>query len=471
MYKVYTTIKEIMADTITPVGVYLKLRDKYPHSILLESSDYHGHENSTSIIGLNPLAQIIIKDNQIKECIHGVNFIECKLDSNNAVLNKLEDFFKKFQCNDTVNEVNGFFGYTSFDAVKYLGYYLSDANTVSEKQIPDIYYSLYEYVIVIDHFNDTAKILKNSINDEMVDLSIEKINKLEQEIRNINFAVYPFKLTDEEKSDLTDDEYISIVEKAKTECKIGNVFQLVLSREFTQHFTGDEFNVYRALRMINPSSYLFYFDFGDFRLFGSSPEAQLIVKNNRAEIHPIAGTVKRSDHVQEDLSAVQALKENPKENSEHIMLVDLARNDLSRNCTHVNVEKFTEIQFYSHVIHMVSKVTGIIKPDKKVFNVFIDSFPAGTLSGAPKHKAIELINKYEKTNRGYYGAAIGYYSFNKHFNHAIIIRSFLSKNNTLFYRAGAGIVIESKPENELQEVNNKLGALKCALKKAQEINF
>lgn len=259
------------------------------------------------------------------------------------------------------------------------------------------------------------------------------------------------------------------MKKAKEHCFRGDVFQLVLSRRFFQNFKGDEFNVYRTLRSINPSPYLFFFDYGDFKIFGSSPEAQLIVQDGKAEIHPIAGTFKKTGDDKKDLISAKELAKDPKENSEHVMLVDLARNDLSRNGTNVVVEKNREIQFYSHVIHLVSKVTCKMKTTTNTFRVVADTFPAGTLSGAPKHKALQLIDKYEKIKRNFYGGAIGYMDFNGNFNHAIIIRSFLSLNNQLHYQAGAGIVADSIPESELQEVYNKLGALDKALIQAEKI--
>jgi anthranilate synthase component 1 len=270
-------------------------------------------------------------------------------------------------------------------------------------------------------------------------------------------------------SNLTDEQFIEFVKKGKDHCYRGDVFQLVLSRRFSQGFKGDEFNVYRTLRSINPSPYLFFFDYGYFRIFGSSPEAQLIVQDSKAEIHPIAGTFRRTGDDEKDAKAAEALAKDPKENSEHVMLVDLARNDLSRNGSKVEVEKNREVQFYSHVIHLVSKVTCKMKKSAKTFRVVADTFPAGTLSGAPKHKALQLIDRYETTKRNFYGGAIGYMDFHGNFNHAIIIRSFLSKNHELHYQAGAGIVADSVPENELQEVYNKLGALDKALTLAEDI--
>ena len=329
--------------------------------------------------------------------------------------------------------------------------------------IPDIYYGFYQNIIAISLFNHEAHIYCNSYDNQ------NNISEVEDIINSKNYSVFGYKNIGKKMSNITDNEFIEYVEKAKEHCKRGDVFQLVLSRRFHQNFEGDEFNVYRSLRSINPSPYLFFFDYGSFKIFGSSPEAQIIINNGKAEIHPIAGTFRRTGNDERDNQKAKALSKDPKENSEHIMLVDLARNDLSRNGTDVKVEKNREIQFYSHVIHLVSKVTAILKDTSKIFQVVMDTFPAGTLSGAPKHKALTLIEKYEKVNRNFYGGAIGYMDFNGNFNHAIVIRSFFSKNNTLSYQAGAGIVIKSIPEDELQEVYNKLGALDKALEKAEDI--
>jgi anthranilate synthase component 1 len=288
-------------------------------------------------------------------------------------------------------------------------------------------------------------------------------------LNNRNFASYNFLLKGEEQSPLTDDEYLKMVTEGKKHCYRGNTFQIVLSRRFSQAFAGDDFKAYRALRSINPSPYLFYFDFGSYRIFGSSPEAHLVIKKNKAYIDPIAGTFRRTGDDEKDLLLAEQLRQDPKENAEHVMLVDLARNDLARNTKNVKLEIFKEIQYYSHVIHMVSRVSGELQPGTNVFKLFADTFPAGTLSGAPKIKAIELIDQIEPHPRGFYGGCIGYIGLNGEFDQAITIRSFLSKNNTLYYQAGAGIVAKSVEESELQEVNNKLAALKQALELAAQL--
>ena len=269
---------------------------------------------------------------------------------------------------------------------------------------------------------------------------------------------------------MTDDDYRQMVQKGIQSCYRGDVFQIVLSRKFNQGFTGDEFNVYRALRSVNPSPYLFFFDYGDYKLMGSSPEAQIIIKKGKAVVHPIAGTFKRSGDEAVDAIMTQKLLDDPKENAEHVMLVDLARNDLSRVCSEVRVKQYRQVHYYSHVIHLVSEVEGNVAENANPFQLVSKTFPAGTLSGAPKFKAMQLIDAMEPTKRSYYGGCIGFVGFDGSCNQAIMIRTFLSQQNTLTYQAGAGVVAASVPENELQEVNNKLNALKTAILMAQKIH-
>ena len=463
-YQLETHFKKILADTITPVSVYLKIRDRFPNSILLESSDYHANDNSFSYICCNPIASIKVENEIILQQFPDGTSEEIKIKEDTNVVSILDNFSRKFKGskNDFKFINNGLFGYMAYDAVRY---YEDVELTKKENSatIPDIYYAVYQNIIAINHFNNEAYIFAHCYN------SNENIAEIEQILNIRSFASYNFTTQGEPTSNLKDEEYKEHVELAKKHCQRGDVFQLVLSRRFSQEFKGDEFNVYRALRSVNPSPYLFYFDYGDFKIFGSSPEAQLIVKEGKAEIHPIAGTFKRTGNDEQDAILAKKLTKDDKENSEHVMLVDLARNDLSRNGNTVKVENYREVQFFSHVIHLVSKVTGQKKEDIPTMKVVADTFPAGTLSGAPKHMAMQLIEKYEKTSRGYYGGAIGFMDFEGNFNHAIMIRTFLSKNHQLHYQAGAGIVAASKAEDELQETYNKLGALTKALEIAKSI--
>lgn len=463
-YPFKTYHKKILADTVTPVSVYLKIRDRFPNSILLESSDYHANDNSFSYICCNPIASIKIENESIVKQFPDGQSETIDITPETDVVNTIDEFSKAFKAdeNDYKFINNGLFGYMSYDAVRYFED-LDISKKSDSVQIPDVYYAVYQNIIAINHFKNEAYLFAHCYNTE------NNIPELEQLLQSRNFATYNFKIEGERESNLEDDDYRKHVELAKKHCQRGDVFQLVLSRRFSQGFKGDEFNVYRALRSVNPSPYLFYFDYGDFKIFGSSPEAQLIVSDGKAEIHPIAGTFKRTGNDEQDAQLAKELKADDKENSEHVMLVDLARNDLSRNGNIVQVENYREVQFFSHVIHLVSKVTGTKKPDKPTMKVVADTFPAGTLSGAPKHMAMQLIEKYEKTSRGYYGGAIGFMDFSGNFNHAIMIRTFLSKNHKLHYQAGAGLVAASNPESELQETYNKLGALTKALEIAEDI--
>lgn len=462
-YTLHTYSKKLLADTFTPVSVYLKIRDKFPNSLLLESSDYHANDNSFSFICFNPIANFSV-NNHIITKQYPDNFTEKIEIENKNVVEELGLFSQQFETQSEAFKFinNGLFGYISYDAIQYFEK-IKIKEKSSDNEIPLIQYAIYKNIIAINHFNNEAYIFCHSYDSD------NNIAEIEQLLQNKNFASFNFKKENEVQSNLTDDEFKANVALAKKHCLRGDVFQLVLSRRFTQEFKGDEFNVYRALRSINPSPYLFYFDYGNYKIFGSSPEAQIVIKDNIAEIHPIAGTFKRTGNDEEDAQLAKKLTEDAKENSEHVMLVDLARNDLSRNCTAVKVEKYKEVQFFSHVIHLVSKVTGTLKDSSKFIDLVANTFPAGTLTGAPKVRAMELIEEIEQTNRSFYGGAIGFMDFKGNFNHAIMIRSFLSKNHKLYFQAGAGIVESSTEENETQEVYNKLSALQKALDLAETI--
>ena len=463
-FELKTHYKKILADTISPVSVYLKIRDKFPNSILLESSDYHGNDNSFSYICCNPIASIKVDANVVTKT-YPDQTVNTTTVASDKVTQEIDAFTKQFDTQkDTAFKFinNGMFGFTAYDAVKYF----EDIH-ISKKEksidIPDMYYAVYQNIIAINHFKNEAYIFAHCYESE------NNIDAIDHLIKMQSFSSYDFESKGDISSNLTDEEFKSHVELAKKHCARGDVFQLVLSKKFQQDFKGDDFNVYRALRSINPSPYLFYFDYGKFKIFGSSPEAQLVVQDQNAEIHPIAGTFARSGDDLKDAELAKKLVADKKENSEHVMLVDLARNDLSRHCTAVVVNKYREVQFFSHVIHLVSKVIGKVRKNTPTMQIVADTFPAGTLSGAPKYKAMELIETYEKTSRAFYGGAIGFMDFNGNYNHAIMIRTFLSKNYQLHWQAGAGIVSKSSPDNELQEVYNKLGALTKAIKLAETI--
>ncbi len=463
---VRTRTKKLLADTITPVSIFLRIRDIYPNSLLLESSDYHGNENSYSFICLKSMASFEVDNGIVTETYPDKTVTVTPLSDIHIFNVRFTSFLNSFQqdANNDEVPVNGLFGYTSYDAVQYFEKLTLQAAIVPAHKIPEVRYHFFNYIIAINHFQNILHIIENQVNGE-----VSELEKIESLLSSRNLAIYAFKPVGEERSNITDDQYRYMVTKGKEHCYRGDVFQVVLSRQFSQRFTGDEFNVYRALRSINPSPYLFYFDYGDYKIFGSSPEAHMKIQKGKAYINPIAGTFRRTGNDEKDKLLAQQLSTDLKENAEHVMLVDLARNDLSRQARNVKVDSYREVQFYSHVIHLVSSVSGELRKDSHIADMMTATFPAGTLSGAPKFKAMQLIDQYENQNRGYYGGAIGFLDFDGRFNHAIMIRTFLSKGNTLFYQAGAGIVAISDEESELQEVNNKLGALKKAIEMARNI--
>jgi anthranilate synthase component I len=465
-YKITTTSRKLLADIITPVSIYLRIRDIYPNSLLLESSDYHGNENSYSFICMKPIAGFIADNGSITETYPDGAEILTELTDQQTFNTRFSAFSAAFRQPDVSVEipVNGLFGYLSYDAVEYFEKIELKKDEGCDYKIPDVRYHLYKYIIAINHYQNTLQIIENNINGESGEL-----DRIESLLNSRNVAIYSFRTVGEESQNMTDDEYRAMVRKGKEHCYLGDVFQVVLSRQFSQQFNGDEFNVYRSLRSVNPSPYLFYFDYGSYKIFGSSPEAHLKINKGKAFINPIAGTFKRTGSDENDKQLAERLSTDQKENAEHVMLVDLARNDLSRHAANVKVENYREVQFYSHVIHLVSAVSGELREGTTMADMMSATFPAGTLSGAPKIMAMKIIDRYENQRRGYYGGAIGFLDFRGQFNHAIMIRTFLSKANKLYYQAGAGIVANSVEENELQEVNNKLGALRKAVELAGEI--
>ncbi|MFD0766344.1 anthranilate synthase component I family protein [Mucilaginibacter lutimaris] len=466
-YKITTTHKKLLADTTTPVSIYLRLRDVFPNSLLLESSDYHSRENSLSFVCCAPFSGLILDNKTLKKKFPDGSE-EISKPGEFDITNEINNFTNRFEVETNNSKIlsNGLFGYFTHEAVEHFETIRLKESADTARKIPVMQYHIYSFIIAIDHFKNELYIFHNQVEGQPQTAGLEKIEDL---IKNKNFPEYSFKSNDAERSNLTNEEFIGIVEKMKQHIYRGDVFQIVPSRAFSRTFLGDEFNVYRALRSINPSPYLFYFDYGDFRIFGSSPEAQITIKNNVASIFPIAGTFKRSGDDEKDAEIARQLEADPKESAEHVMLVDLARNDLSRHCENVSVKAFKEVQYYSHLIHLVSHVSGTLKPGTTSFKIVADTFPAGTLSGAPKYRAMEIIDENEKSKRSFYSGAIGFFGFNGDFNHAIMIRSFLSKNNTLHYQAGAGIVAGSVAESELKEVDNKIAALRKAIELAEEL--
>lgn len=464
-YKFQTQSETFLGDMHTPVSIYLKVRDLFPQSALLESSDFHSGENSKSYIVLCPIAGIGINGGMCTMDFPGGAQERHPITETYGVARSFQDFMCRFGIEGLNHAECGLFGYTAFDAVKYFENIPVMEAHHQENDAPDLFYLLYKYTLIFDHFLNKLTLVELVKAGER-----PSSDRIKASIENRNFASYGFKAVGEEQSPITDEQYKLMVKSGIAHCRRGDVFQMVLSRRFEQKYTGDDFSVYRALRSINPSPYLFYFDFGGFRIFGSSPETHCKIQNGVASIDPIAGTAFRSGDPAEDAQRAENLLKDPKENSEHVMLVDLARNDLSRNACEVKVEFYKEIQYYSHVLHIVSRVSGKLNKKEGFLQAFVDTFPAGTLSGAPKVRAMQLISALEPHNRGAYGGCIGFIGFDGVINQAITIRTFISRSGTLHYQAGAGIVLKSDPEKELQEVNNKLGALKRAIVEAEKIS-
>ncbi|WP_028912572.1 anthranilate synthase component I family protein [Prevotella sp. MA2016] len=460
-YNFTTTSKTILADLYTPVGVYMRLRDLYPQSALMESSDYHEKDNSRSFIGIGPMASVAIGHGIATITYPDGTTLQKEVNKTYRSDKAIHELLDRINVTGDDAKLCGLFGYTSFNAVRYFEDINVKDETQAKNDAPDLLYILYKVVIVFDHFNNTLKVV--SLEGE------EKVNDILKAMNKANIKAYDFHPIGDVRSTLTDDEHRENIRRGIKHCLRGDVFQIVLSRRFIQQYEGDDFKLYRALRSINPSPYLFYFDFGGFRIFGSSPETHCRIEGKRAYIDPIAGTTKRTGDAEADRKGAEYLRNDPKENAEHVMLVDLARNDLSRNCHGVKVDFYKDLQYYSHVIHLVSRVSGELDKGADPIKAFIDTFPAGTLSGAPKVRAMQLISDYEPHNRGAYGGCIGYIGLDGSLNQAITIRTFVSRNGELWFQAGGGIVAKSDVEYELQEVNNKLGALRKAILQAEKL--
>ncbi|MCQ2163171.1 MAG: anthranilate synthase component I family protein [Bacteroidales bacterium] len=458
-----TFSRSMLGDLCTPVSAYLRVRDLYPQSVLMESSDYHGGENGRSFIGVRPISSVSVGHGVATLTMPDGSSEERKITSSYRVEDALNEFLSSYEVSGKDASCCGLFGYTTFNAVRYFEDIAVKDETMERNDAPDLLYILYKYVIVFDHFKNsmTAVELLGEGEAPTIDTFLKVLD------RPLG-ATFGFKAVGDCMSTLTDEEHKANIRRGIAHCKRGDVFQIVLSRRFIQRYEGDDFKLYRTLRSINPSPYLFYFDFGGFRIFGSSPETHCRIEGRKAYIDPIAGTTRRTGNAEQDARNAEYLRNDPKENAEHVMLVDLARNDLSRNCHDVKVESYKELQYYSHVIHLVSRVSGELEEGADPIKAFIDTFPAGTLSGAPKVRAMQLISEYEPHNRGAYGGCVGFIGFDGSLNQAITIRTFVSRNNELWFQAGGGIVSKSDEEYELQEVNNKLGALRKAIEAASE---
>lgn len=474
-FKVTTQSRKLLGDMLTPVGIYLKLRDKFPYTVMLESAEYHGMEHGFSVIACDSVASFVLDEDVVTQNFPDGTEESFRLPQRKHAMQTLQNFIQRFDApkNDHPFINGGLFGHITYDAVEYFEDIEIQEKT-PDNAIPQMVYRIYRFVIAFNHFKDEVYLFEHDygINQEVTPHSKTMgmdLDSLEMIVKAPKMATFRFKADGKEQTNVADDAMKGVIQQCINHCLRGDVFQIVPSRRFSMKFEGDEFNVYRTLRSVNPSPYLFYFDFGSYKIFGSSPEKQIFIKEGHAEIHPIAGTFRRTGDDAKDAELAKELAADPKETAEHVMLVDLARNDLSRSCDLVKVETYKEAQFFSHVIHLVSKVTGKMTKGVNPLQLVADTFPAGTLSGAPKHNAMTIINRLETTNRSIYGGALGHISFDGDFNHCITIRTFLSKNNTLFYQAGMGIVAKSNIASEMQEVHNKLAALRKAIELANEL--
>lgn len=474
-YNYQTVSSTILADLYTPVGVYLSLRRLYPQSALMESSDYHSHDTARSFIAIHPMASFAVSHGVAITSLPDGTVLRQPLDldrkgvAKEQVAQALGDFLAAFHVEGEGREYCGVYGFTSFNAVRYFENIDVVDDTQPANDAPDMLYVMYRDLIVFDHYSNRIRLVTLVREGDSVAAGGKVLTDIEQQLRRPG-QCYDFHTEGPVFSTLSDEAHRANIRRCVAHCLRGDVFQIVVSRRFCQHYSGDDFRLYRALRSINPSPYLFYFDFGGYRIFGSSPETHCRIDGDRAYIDPIAGTTRRTGDPAEDRRHAEFLRNDAKENAEHVMLVDLARNDLSRNCQDVKVDFFKDMQFYSHVIHLVSRVSGRLlqphSPSAKI-RAFFDTFPAGTLSGAPKVRAMQIISELEPHNRGAYGGCIGFIGLDGDLNQAIVIRTFVSRNGELWFQAGSGVVAKSNDEYELQECNNKLGALTRAIKEAE----
>lgn len=474
---------EIIADLETPVSAYHKVSKESKYSFLLESVEGGENFGRYSFIGFDPV--FILKTEKDVSAV---------LDSSGDIKDTSEDpyeLFKKFLAKYSVVNPDlpfspGAVGYFGYDTIRFIEPTLKKSYENIEEctTFPDAYFMVPGIVLVFDHVKHKIYVINNVLVDKTSDLSRiyedskEKINLVISKLSTPHNLV-PLTLSSKEinkkvDSNISKEEWIDIVNKAKEHIKAGDIFQIVLSQRFCiEKENLDSFTIYRALRSINPSPYLYYLNFGGFQIVGSSPE--ILVKcspEGDAQVRPIAGTRRRGFNKQRDEELALEMLNDPKERAEHIMLVDLGRNDLGRVCEYgsVKVDRLMEVEKYSHVQHIVSNVTGKLKPDNDSIELIKACFPAGTVSGAPKIRAMEIIYNLEKSARGPYAGCIGYLGFNNEVNTAITIRTMLVRDNKIFIQAGAGIVADSDPELEYLETQNKAAALVQTIERLKDAN-
>ncbi|MFQ6044265.1 MAG: anthranilate synthase component I [Candidatus Poribacteria bacterium] len=466
--------KEILADMETPVSAFYKIKNS-SHAFLLESVEGGEKIAQYSFLGSNP--SIIFQSKG--KSVH-INYLtegrtdEITSESPLRELEKLLSQYHSVEVDGLPPFHGGFVGFISYDMVRFFEELPDD--TEDDLNLPDSMFVLTDTILVFDHVNHKIKVVSNAHITDGPDVAYYeatgKIDNLIETLRKPLFLplerskrIGPVQVT----SNFTREAYHDIVRRAKEYIAAGDIIQVVPSQRLSVPMSIDSFEFYRALRTVNPSPYMYYLQFGDLHIAGSSPEMMVRVEGRRAETRPIAGTRRRGKNEAEDVALAEELLADPKERAEHVMLVDLGRNDLGRVCEYgsVHVDEMMFIERYSHVMHIVSNVVGNLREDKTAFDVIEACFPAGTLSGAPKIRAMEIIDELEPTRRGIYGGAVGYFSFSGNADTAITIRTLVVKDGMAHIQAGGGIVADSIPENEYQETLNKAGALLKALELAE----
>lgn len=470
----------VTADLLTPVLAYLKIREKNSLNFLLESVEGIGRLARYSFISKNPTKIFFNIGNKITSIQD--NKVEIIDDNIFDYLSKEFSNTKDPKIDELPDFTGGIVGYLGYENVSLIENVIQ-FDGEDKLNIPDSIFAVYDLLIAFDHYKHQIILIKNvdvNNSDNLENLFYDaknELKKLRDELSSPFNAELSFKSFNT-KEEFDDERFFNLVEKCKKNIIDGDVFQIVLSKRFSSNYQGDLINVYRALRIINPSPYMYYMEFPEKNFFnnltiiGTSPEDLLKVKNKKATILPIAGTRRRGKNNIEDQNIEEELINDPKEIAEHTMLVDLARNDLGRICKYgtVEVTEKMNVHRFSHVMHIVSRVEGILDDNKNCIDALKASFPAGTVTGAPKIKAIQLLNKYEKLKRNVYAGAVGYIDFKGNLDMCIAIRTLFTNNEKIFWQAGAGIVADSKPELELKEIKNKSAVLINALKFAEVID-
>jgi len=474
-YNLIPMYEIITADLLTPVLAYLKIRENGKQSFLLESVEGSLNLARYSFIGKNPQKIFFNNALALTEKVDGKE--ETKQENIFAYVKKELKKFKQPKIDELPDFTGGVVGFLGYETISLI-----------EKVVPrnengfenaDSIFGIYKTILAFDHYKHQIILISNVDVTEFNSIEAAyqsgktELAKLRSELKKpIEFSS-DFSFEKDFQTNFSTEEFYKIVEESKQNIIEGDIFQIVLSKRFSTGYSGDLFNVYRALRIINPSPYMYHLEFEhDFTVIGTSPEDLLKVKNGKAQLLPIAGTRRRGKNSEEDKKLETNLLNDPKELAEHTMLVDLGRNDLGRVCKYdsVKVSELMKIQRYSHVMHIVSKVEGELSNDHDALDALQACFPAGTVTGAPKIRAMQLIYEYEKLRRNVYAGAVGYFDFSGNLDMCIAIRTLFAKGKTLYWQAGAGVVADSTPELETKEINNKAAVLVNAMQYAEVID-